>query len=201
MLNEFIGHMKQQGKAVYTVNGYWEKITLYMRWCEDSFGSRPDQLYRANVLEYISYMRNNRGYCNRTVNNHLSALRCYNEDLVAKEIYVTGKGDKFRTVYINDKTVHAIKEYLKVRKSDGPYLFVSRVSEKMAMSRINQIFNEHSDVITPRMLRHFFCTNALESGDYKIHEVANQAGHGNVQTTLIYSNPSARQMKEKTNKL
>lgn len=277
MLNKFIGHMKQQGKAAYTVNGYWEKITLYMRWCEDSFGSRPDQLYRANILEYISHMRNNRGYCNRTVNNHLSALRCYNEflvqekcqtelvildqdflkaqsryanpctvekkdveafrqrllesgnkrnyaivtlvaytgirreelvnlklneiDLVAKEIYVTGKGDKFRTVYINDKTVHAIKEYLKVRKSDSPYLFVSRVSEKMALSRINQIFNEHSDVITPRMLRHYFCTNALENGEYKIHEVANQAGHSNVQTTLIYSNPSARQMKEKANRL
>lgn len=217
MLNEFVRYMEEQGKAVYTVNGYWEKVLLYMRWCEDSFGSRPDQLHRANVLEYISYMRNNRGYSVKTVNNHLSALRCFNEylvqdkrqtelviqdqdfmkvqvqyanpctvekkeveafrqrllesgnkrdyaivtlctytgirrselinlklyeiDLVAKEIYVTGKGDKFRTVYINDKTVHAIREYLKERKSESPYLFVSRQSEKMAMSRVNQIFN------------------------------------------------------------
>ena len=277
MLDEFVRYMREQGKAEYTVNGYWEKVLLYMRWCEDSFGSRPDQLYRANVLEYISYMRNNRGYSVKTVNNHLSALRCLNEylvqekhqtelviqdqdfmkvqvqyanpctvekkeveafrqrllesgnkrdyaivtlfaytgirraelvnlkldeiDLVAKEIYITGKGDKFRTVYINDKTVHAIREYLKVRKSNSPYLFVSRVAEKMAMSRVNQIFNQYSDVITPRVLRHYFCTNALESGEYKIHEVANQAGHSNVQTTLIYSNPSARQMKEKANKL
>ena len=58
-----------------------------------------------------------------------------------RQIYITGKGDKFRTVYINDKMVHAIREYLKVRKSNSPYLFVFRVSEKMAMSRINQIFN------------------------------------------------------------
>lgn len=277
MLNEFARYMQEQGKALYTVNGYLERVLLYMRWCEDSFGSRPDQLYRANVLEYISYMRNNRGYGVKTVNGHLSALRCFNEylvqkkhqtelvildqdfmkvqvryanpctvekkdveafrqrllesgnkrnyaivtllaytgirreelvnlkldeiDLVAKEIYITGKGDKFRTVYINDKTVHAIREYLKVRKSNSPYLFVSRVADKMAMSRVNQIFNEHSDVITPRTLRHYFCTNALESGEYKIHEVANQAGHSNVQTTLIYSNPSAKQMKEKANRL
>ena len=57
------------------------------------------------------------------------------------------------------------------------------------------------DNITPKMLRHYFCSHALDTGDYKIHEVANQAGHSNVQTTLIYSNPSARQMKEKANKL
>ena len=104
-------------------------------------------------------------------------------------------------MYLNDKTVHAIREYLKVRNSDSPYLFVSRQSEKMAASRINQIFNQYSDVITPKMLRHYFCSHALDTGDYKIHEVANQAGHSNVQTTLIYSNPSARQMKEKANKL
>ena len=40
-----------------------------------------------------------------------------------------------------------------------------------------------------------------EYGEYKIHEAANQAGHSNVQTTMIYSNPSVRQMKEKANKL
>jgi integrase/recombinase XerD len=55
-------------------------------------------------------------------------------------------------------------------------------------------------VITPKTLRHYFCSNALESG-YSIHEVANQAGHSNVQTTLIYSNPTAKEMKEKANRL
>lgn len=229
------------------------------------------------MLDYISYMRTIRKYNPKSVKNHLSSLRSFNEylidagvqteltvlktdfmkiqaqyanpctvekkeveafrqrlleggskrdyaivtlyaytgirrsecvnlklddiDLVAKEIYVVGKGDKLRTVYLNDKTVHAIREYLKVRKSESPYLFVSRQSEKMAASRINQIFNQYSDVITPKTLRHFFCNNALENGEYKIHEVANQAGHSNVQTTLIYSNPSAKEMKEKANRL
>ena len=121
-------------------------------------------------------------------------------DLTAKEIRIVGKGDKHRLVYLNDKIVHAIREYLKVRQSDSPYLFVSRQSGKMNPSRINQIFNQYSDVITPKTLRHYFCSNALEAG-YSIHEVANQAGHSNVQTTLIYSNPSAKEMKEKANRL
>lgn len=277
MLNEFIEYLRRIGKSENTVLNYCEKVQLYFRWCMDSFGSEPKQLYRANVLDYKSYMRNIKNYSPKSVNNHLSSLRCYNEflietgvqtemailkndfmkiqvqyanpctvekkdveafrqrlleggskrdfaivtlytysgirrsecvnlrldqvDLIAKEIYVIGKGDKQRTVYLNDKTVHAIREYLKVRRSESPYLFVSRQSEKLSPSRINQIFNQYSDVITPKMLRHYFCSNALDTGEYKIHEVANQAGHSNVQTTLIYSNPSAKQMKEKANKL
>lgn len=78
-------------------------------------------------------------------------LRLDQVDLVAKEIYVIGKSDKQRTVYLNDKTVHAIREYLKIRRSESPYLFVSRQFEKLSPSRINQIFNQYSDVITPKM--------------------------------------------------
>uniref|UniRef100_UPI004055E9E0 tyrosine-type recombinase/integrase n=1 Tax=Agathobacter sp. TaxID=2021311 RepID=UPI004055E9E0 len=86
-------------------------------------------------------------------------LRLNQVDLIAKEIYVIGKGDKQRTVYLNEKTVHAIREYLKVRRYESPYLFVSRQSEKLSPLRINQIFNQYSDVITPKMLRHYFCSH------------------------------------------
>lgn len=277
MLNEFMEYLRRIGKSENTVSNYCEKVRIYLKWCMDSFGREPKQLYRANVLDYKSFMRNIKNYSPKSVNNYLSSLRCYNEflietgvqtemailkndfmkiqvqyanpctvekkdveafrqrlleggskrdfaivtlytysgirrsecvnlrldqvDLVAKEIYVIGKGDKQRTVYLNDKTVHAIREYLKVRRSESPYLFVSRQSEKLSPSRINQIFNQYSDIITPKMLRHYFCSNALDTGEYRIHEVANQAGHSNIQTTLIYSNPSAKLMKEKANKL
>lgn len=276
MLEELKEYLRSLGKSDNTVKTYCRDVGLYLSWCRGSFGEAPQLLYRANILDYISYMRNVRRYHPRTVNNHLSSLRCLNEyliaagrqtetvvmdsdfmkiqiqyaspctvekkdveafrqrlleggnkrdyaivtlyaysgirrsecvnlrldqvDLAAKEIRIVGKGDKHRLVYINDKIVHAIREYLKVRKSDSPYLFVSRQSGKMNPSRINQIFNQYSDVITPKTLRHYYCSNALESG-YSIHEVANQAGHSNVQTTLIYSNPTAREMKEKANKL
>ena len=276
MLKSFSLYLHTMGKSPGTVSIYCQNISQFLRWCEETFGERPSQLYRANVLEYISYMRNIRGYSPKTVNHHLSSLRSYNDwliesgqqtdtvilkndfmkillqyaspstvtkkdveafrqrllesgskrdyaivtlfaysgirrsecadlkldqvDLIAREIRVIGKGDKQRLVYINDKIVHALREYLKERRSDSPYFFVSRQSEKLTTSRINQIFNRYSDVITPKSLRHFFCSNALENG-YSIHEVANQAGHSNVQTTLIYANPTAQAMKDKANKL
>lgn len=127
-------------------------------------------------------------------------LRLEDIDLTAKEIRVTGKGDKQRIVYLNDKTVHAIREYLKVRRPYGPYLFCSRQRGRLSSTRVDRIFKQYSDVITPRMLWHYFCSNALENG-YSIHEVANQAGHSNIQTTLLYSNPSAKEMKDKANRM
>lgn len=276
MLNEFLSYLQARGKSHGTITAYYQDVSLYLKWCHETFGEQPALLYRANVLEYISYMRNIRGYTPKTVNHHLSSLRSCNDwlieigrqtesvvhkndfmkiqlqyaspstvtkkdveafrqrllesgskrdyaivtlfaysgirrsectalkvehvDLRAREIRVIGKGDKQRLVYINDKIVHALREYLKERNSNSPFFFVSRQSEKLTASRINQIFNQYSDVITPKSLRHFFCSNALENG-YSIHEVANQAGHSNVQTTLIYANPTAQVMKDKANKL
>lgn len=264
------------GKSPGTVSVYCQNISQYFRRCEETFGERPSQLYRANVLEYISYMRNIKGYNPKTVNHHLSSLRSYNDwliescqqmdtvilkndfmkiqlqyaspsnvtkkdeeafrqrllesgskrdyaivtlfaysgirrsecadlkldqvDLTAREIRVIGKGDKQRVVYINDKIVHAMREYLKERNSDSPYFFVSRQSEKLTPSRINQIFNKYSNDISPKTLRHFFCSHALESG-FSIHEVSNLAGHSSIQVTMLYTNPTAQAMKDKANKL
>lgn len=187
MLNEFKQYLLGIGKSENTALNYCDKVKLYFKWCLDSFGSEPQQLYRANVLDYISYMKTIKRYSPKSVNNHLSSLRSFNEflifsgrqtelaivkndfmkiqtqyanpctveqkdveafrqrlleggnkrdfaivtlytytgirrsecvnlrldqiNLIAKEIYVVGKGDKQRTVYLNDKTVHAIREY------------------------------------------------------------------------------------------
>lgn len=127
-------------------------------------------------------------------------------DLTSKELAVRhGKGGKKRIVYLGDKVLHAIREYLPVRNSqryaDSPYLFVSRQAPKLHRSRVNQICAQYSQVITPHTLRHFFCSHALETGAYTIAELANQAGHANVRTTLRYTNPSVQKMKEKANSL
>lgn len=113
-----------------------------------------------------------------------------------KELIVIGKGGKQRIVYLNSKIVNAFKEYLKVRSHDSEYLFVSRESDRVDRSVINKHFKKYSNRITPHLLRHYYCTTALESG-YSIHEVANQAGHRDLKTSLIYTNPSREEMKRK----
>lgn len=131
------------------------------------------------------------------------ALRPEDVDLIAREITVRhGKGDKSRVVFIGDKVVNAVREYKKARPDTGcPYLFVSRKGGQLSRGQVNRIFNEYSDTITPHTLRHFYCTQALEHAGYGVHEVANQAGHSNIHTTLLYTNPTREKMKKKANQL
>ena len=122
-------------------------------------------------------------------------------DLVGRQITVNkGKGNKERVVFIGDKVVNAVREYLKDLCPDGRWLFPGRGGGRIDRSIANRLCNRFSDRVTPHKLRHFYCSNALEKG-YSFHEVANQAGHSNIHTTLRYANPNSEAMKEKANKL
>ena len=279
MLEEFRAYLTEQGKAANTVKSYCLAVGAYMIWYEESYGlKRSGRMYRANVLDYISYLRTVKGQSNRTVNAKLAALQSLNAflvdtgvqtdmvlgkkdylkvqltfanpstvgkeqveafrqrvlvgngardhaivtilayaglrisealslyptdvDLVSREITVRhGKGDKARVVYIGDKIVNAVREYLKERpETDCPYLFISRKGGGLSRGQVNRIFNDYSDVITPHILRHYFCSSAMEA-EYSVHELANQAGHSNIHTTLLYTNPTRQKMKDKANKL
>lgn len=278
MLEGFCEYLRRQGKSENTVKAYCQGMKEYMRWHEETFGKRMKMFLRANVLDYISYLRTVKGLSNRSVNAKLASLYSFNlyliaagytkevvldkqdylkvqlayaspstvsreeverfrqeilehcgvrdyaivtilayaglrisecltlrvEDisLPAREIKVRhGKGDKMRVVYFGDKVVNAVREYLRNRpKTENPYLFPGRGDSHLTRSQVNRIFNEHSESITPHTLRHFFCSNALENG-YTIADLANQAGHSNVHTTLLYTNPTREKMKEKANRL
>lgn len=278
MLNEFCDYLAEQGRAENTVKSYRQAVGDYIKWYRVTFGEEVQQLYRANVLDYISYLRTVRKLSNRSVNAKLAALQSFNEYLIdaviqtdtvltkrdylkiqtayanpstvsreqveafrqrvlvgngkrdhaivtilayaglriseclslcledvsltAKEITVRhGKGDKMRTVFIGDKVVNAVREYLKERPEAGSLcLFISHRGGPLSRGQVNRIFNTYSDTITPHTLRHFYCSAAIEAG-YSINEVANQAGHSNVHTTLLYTNPTREKMKEKANLL
>ena len=278
MLDGFCEYLRQQGKSENTVKSYCQGVKEYMRWHEETFGKRMKMLIRANVLDYISYLRTVKGLNNRSVNAKLASLHSFNlylisagyktevvltkEDylkvqtayaspstvdrgeverfrqeilenngirdyaivtilayaglriseclelrmgdisLAAREITVRhGKGDKMRVVYFGNKVANAVREYLKSRPAtENPYLFPGRGDSHLTRGQVNRIFNAHSASITPHTLRHFYCSNALENG-YSIGELANQAGHSNVHTTLLYTNPTKEKMKEKANLL
>lgn len=278
MLEGFCDYLAEKGSAKRTVETYGQAVCGYMEWYQASFGEPFQKLYRANVLDYISYLRTVRKLVNRSVNTKLAALQNLNDYLIetgvqtdtvlskqdylkvqtsyanpstvsreqveafrqrvlegsgkrnyaivtimayaglriseclalspedvslpAREITVRdGKGGKTRVVFIGDRVVNAVKEYLMECPNTGrPYLFVSRRGGQLSRGQVNRICKDYSDTITPHTLRHFFCSAAIEAG-YSINEVANQAGHSNVHTTLLYTNPTREKMKEKANLL
>ena len=78
MLDEFCEYLRQQGKAENTIKAYRQGMKEYMRWHEESFGKEMKLLLRANVLDYISYLRAVKGLSNRSVNTKLASLHCFN---------------------------------------------------------------------------------------------------------------------------
>jgi len=277
-LTGFEEYLRGDNFSPQTIDSYVGSVSRYLKWCGDSHGVKPDKLYRQNVLDFRSYMRNIAKYSPGTVNSYISALSSFNgyliyiehqteivvrgkdrikvqaeqtnpnelesadvesfrqkilinqgardyaivtimayaglrisevislyvEDIVfaSGEILVrSGKGDKARAVYLNDKIIHAVREYLKERKSDSPYLFPSRQGQKLTRSRVNQIFNKYSNLLTPHKLRHFFCSQAQNVAGYSIAETAQQAGHASPRTTMRYTHPDRKAMIEKANKL
>ena len=282
-MEEFKKYLLEQNKSQNTIENYIRNVNSFKKWYRETTGEELKKLYRPNVLDYKSYLRNikktKKGETLKaeTINANLSAIMKYNKFLVDKEIQkdiviqendfikiqkqhinpcrvntadvekfrqqilehetkrdyaiVTtilytglrisecinikmndfdlnskeiivkdGKGGKVRKVYMNDKVVEAIKEYLKERKSDSKYLFVSRQSDKVSRSRINQIFNKYSNVLTPHGGRHYCFTNMNERG-FSLIEIAMIGGHSSTRTTEIYTNPSEREIKERINLL
>lgn len=276
MINDFKTHLILQGKSSNTVSSYVQHINGYYQWYTGTFGSECLRLYRENILDYISYLRNIKKDTGKTINCKISALIKFNEYLIEQgiqqeqviskkdnikiqqnyanpsnvtkqevdafrqqllaaghqdvyciatllayaglrisealsiqltdfnltvgELKVRGKGDKDRIAYLNDKIINSMREFLRVRDSNSPYLFVNKSNGIIHRSTINKIFNKYSNKITPHTLRHFFCTIALEGG-LSVHEVAYLAGHSNIHTTLLYLNPSIESMRNKISQL
>ena len=120
----------------------------------------------------------------------------------ANQIRVSdGKGEKQRIVVINSKIVDAINDYMNTDSVESEYLFHNNKGKPLNRTTINKVFNEFSENITPHTLRHFYCTNALESGAYSINEVSQQAGHSDIRTTMRYTNPNLKKMIEKADLL
>lgn len=127
-------------------------------------------------------------------------------NFTTRELIVNrGKGNKMRIVYMNQKVINSIKEYLKERESDNPYLFPSQKSAtgKMHPSAVNKVFNKYSKVITPHQLRHFCATNMITSDTAKfaIHEISAILGHSTPQVTLRYCHVSKNELLDKIDRL
>lgn len=105
-----------------------------------------------------------------------------------KELVIRdGKGNKQRTVYLNDKVVNSLKDYITEERNtyktarESDYLFVSHKNPSLDRVTVNKLLTKYCEIaklpnITPHQLRHFLCSNALEKG-FTVAEVASIAGH------------------------
>ena len=125
-----------------------------------------------------------------------------------------GKGDKYRTVAISDKTARLLNEYMIRMRSQAlkeQPLIINRMRVKMNRDGVGNVINKYveeaheEDVHFPKyvhahMFRHSKAMHMLAAG-INILYIRDFLGHEDISTTMIYSRADNRLKNEAINKL
>ena len=131
------------------------------------------------------------------------------ESIKDDKLNVIGKGNKERTVFLNENCLYAIKCYLKLRPitPDTTALFISshkkRISNRSIQIRLKkyiQLAGLDPNIYTPHKLRHTAATLMYKYGDVDIRTIQSILGHTSVATTQIYTHLDDDDIKKGINK-
>ena len=136
--------------------------------------------------------------------SELSALDISDIDFETKEVTLLGKGNQYRTSFLNAKAEVALKDYLDSRTDDNEALFVyqkepyDRLAKSGIENIVKNIMSKTSDMsvhVTPHIFRHTTATTALDRG-MNIADVSKLLGHKNIATTMEYITTNLNSIKE-----
>jgi integrase/recombinase XerC len=102
-------------------------------------------------------------------------------------IRIVGKGNKERSIFIEDSFLKTIrKEY---PETGSEYLFYNKVKKRLdrrlIWAKIREFFfRKIGKKVHPHMLRHFFATHKINTEKQDIKAVSKFLGHASVSTTL-----------------
>ncbi|WP_083763152.1 tyrosine recombinase XerC [Peptoniphilus sp. oral taxon 386] len=116
---------------------------------------------------------------------------------------VTGKGNKERTIYLNNACVNALKNYLNYRNdTDNKALFLSNRNTRLSNRQIQRMVEKYinasgldSEKYTVHKLRHTAASLMYQYGDADIRSLQEILGHESVTTTQIYTHINDKQLK------
>lgn len=120
---------------------------------------------------------------------------------------VTGKGNKERTVYLNDACVSALDAYLAVRPRDGVVdrnaLFLSARKRRISPKTVQYIIKTDLEKAglggagySTHKLRHTAATLMYQTGSVDILTIKEILGHENLNTTQIYTHTNNEQLRQ-----
>ncbi|HEY7065630.1 MAG TPA: tyrosine-type recombinase/integrase [Chloroflexota bacterium] len=139
----------------------------------------------------------------------LVALRLSDVTLTERKgqlVVRSGKGSKYRVVPLNADARKALNDYLAIRpKHTSDALFLGRRSERLSPRAVEKTVLKYAhqarlDEVTPHTLRHTFGKSALDAG-VDLVTVSRLMGHERLETTAIYTTPSAQDLEQAVEKL
>ena len=129
-------------------------------------------------------------------------------DFSENKMTVIGKGNKERTIYLNNACMSAIKKYMEVRPHDGvPFdskdaLFLSERKERISNRTVQYIVKKEleragldTNKYSVHKLRHTAATLMYQYGQVDIRALQELLGHESISTTEIYTHVDNSQVR------
>lgn len=132
-------------------------------------------------------------------------------DISGDTLVVTGKGDKERTIYLNEACLDAIRTYLNVRPKitgkDENALFLSKRKQRISAKTVQYTVKKYITMAnldahkySTHKLRHTAATLMYAYGDVDIRALQEILGHTSVATTEIYTHVNNARLREAVSK-
>jgi Site-specific recombinase XerD len=126
------------------------------------------------------------------------------KDIRGDILVVRGKGDKDRTVYLNEKSMEAIEQYMEERNDiKNPYLFLSERKIKISKRNVQYIVQNNisatgldTSKYTTHKLRHTAATLLYKHSNVDIRTIQKILGHENIGTTQVYTHVDDEQVRK-----
>jgi site-specific recombinase XerD len=142
----------------------------------------------------------------------LRSLNTKDLNFDTREISVRGKRGKIRVVFLSDRAIAALQEYIESRVDHLSPLFIRNMEraanemppgEEFRLSRISiyNVVKKYALIAgvvsdpSPHTLRHSFATDLLRNGA-DLRSVQELLGHADLSTTQIYTHVTNPQLKE-----
>ena len=140
--------------------------------------------------------------------SELVALQPHDIDSAAGLVHVRrGKGSRTRWVMLSHWLLRELREYWRLTRPPGPWLFPSARPEHHASPRALQaaltLAARRAHIhrkITPHVLRHAFATGLLDSG-VELRTIQTLLGHSDLGTTALYLHVSTARVQQTTSPL
>lgn len=125
-------------------------------------------------------------------------------------LVVRGKGNKDRTIYLNEACLYAINRYLNVRPKasveDSRALFISMRGNRISRKTIHVMLKKYflkagldAEKYSAHKLRHTAATLMYRHGNVDIRALQSILGHKSIATTEIYTHVDNEKIREAIN--
>lgn len=132
-------------------------------------------------------------------------------DIHGDRLTVTGKGNKQRTVYLNEACRAAIRQYMEVRPTDSAKdrraLFLSKQKTRISNNMVYKMVKKNleragldTNVYSPHKLRHTAATLMYKYGSVDVRALQEILGHEHLSTTQIYTHIDKQQLRDAIDK-